>query len=81
MIGVDPLFVNTGLPDYELGIGSPAENAGDNNPPGGLGLLDMGGNPRIVDGTVDIGAYEGIAEIFSDGFETGLATSWSATTP
>ena len=81
LIGVDPLFVNPVARDYELGLGSPAENAGDNNPPGGLGLLDFIGNPRIKDGTVDIGCYEGIAEIFSDGFESGQTTNWTVTSP
>ena len=76
LIGVDPLFVNPVAHDYELRLGSPAENAGDNNPPGGLGLLDFIGNPRIKDGTVDIGCYEGIAEIFSDGFESGDVSAW-----
>ena len=81
LIGVDPLFVNSVARDYELGLGSPAENAGDNNPPGGLGLVDFIGNPRIKDGTVDIGCYEGIAEIFSDGFESGQTTNWTVTSP
>lgn len=81
LIGVDPLFVNPLGLDYHLGLGSSAENAGDNSPPGGLGLLDFGGDPRIKDGTVDIGSYEGIAEIFSDGFESGLTTNWSNSSP
>jgi hypothetical protein len=77
LIGVDPGFVNPAALDYELGLGSPAENAGDNNAPGGLGLLDLGGNTRVQDSTVDIGCYEGIAEIFFDGFENGQTTAWS----
>lgn len=81
LIGVDPLFVDPGVTDYGLGLGSPAENAGNNNPPGGLGLLDFGGNPRVKDGIVDIGCYEGIAEIFSDGFESDNLDAWSASVP
>ena len=78
LIGVDPLFVNPSAIDYHLRIGSPAENAGDNSPPGGLGLLDFDGSPRTKDGTVDIGCYEGIAEIFVDGFESGDTSAWSS---
>ena len=81
LIGVDPLFVNPAAIDYHLGLGSPAENAGDNTIPGGLGLFDFDGNPRIKDGTVDIGCYEGIAEIFNDGFESGGTLPWSNTVP
>jgi hypothetical protein len=81
LIGVDPLFVNTAGPNYHLLIGSPAENTGHNSPPGGLGLFDFDGNPRIKDGTVDIGCYEGIAEIFIDGFELGNTSAWSAVAP
>lgn len=81
LIGVDPHFVDPAGIDFELGLGSPAENAGTNSPPGGLGLVDFAGNPRIQDGTVDIGCYEGIAEIFSDGFESGQTDAWSTVSP
>jgi len=66
---------------YHLLIGSPAGNTGDNSLPGGLGLLDFEGNPRIKDGMVDIGCYEGIAEVFSDDFETDDSSEWSAALP
>jgi len=81
LIGVDPLFINPATIDYHLSIDSPAENAGDNSPPGGLGLLDFDGNPRIKNGTVDIGCYEGISEIFINGFESGDTSAWSNTVP
>ena len=81
LIGVDPLFLNSEGLDYHLRSGSPAENAGDNNPPGGLGSTDFDGNPRIKDGVVDIGMFEGIAEIFHDGFESGNTSAWSDTVP
>ncbi len=71
-VGVDPLFVQPGTDDLRLSIGSPCANAGNNAllPPDTHDLdgdgnvseplpIDLGGNPRIVDGTVDAGAYEG----------------------
>jgi len=60
----DPLFADRGQGDYRLGPGSPAIDAGDNEPPGGNEAVDLDLGPRIVDGdldgteTVDIGAYE-----------------------
>ena len=53
--GADPLF--EGSDDFHLTASSPCINKGDNNAPD-LPSTDKDGNPRIVDGTVDIGAYE-----------------------
>lgn len=53
-LSVDPGYAN--LLDLHLQCSSPAINAGNNA--AGPGLEDMDGNPRIVGGTVDLGAYE-----------------------
>ncbi len=54
--GDDPMFVNGPSGDYRLAANSPYINAGDNE---AVTLtLDLEGNPRIADGTVDLGPYE-----------------------
>lgn len=71
-VNVDPLFVQPGTDDLRLSIGSPCANVGINAllPPDTHDLdgdgnvseplpIDLGGNPRVQDGTVDAGAYEG----------------------
>jgi len=50
----EPLFVSTN--DFHLRPDSPAINAGNNA--GVIGTNDLDGSPRIIDGTVDMGAYE-----------------------
>ena|GEM_PF-6507586 len=53
-----PLFVDAENGDYRLAEGSQAIDKGDNAyVPEGV-TTDLAGNPRIVGGTVDIGAYE-----------------------
>jgi len=55
----DPLFTDTAAGDFTLLPCSPAINAGDNAIVDSLGILtDLAGNPRILGGTVDMGAYE-----------------------
>ena len=54
-IVADPLFVSTN--DFHLQPGSRCINAGTNLA-GMSGGTDLDGNPRIDNGTVDIGAYE-----------------------
>jgi len=51
-----PLFVNQNGGDYHLQPLSPCINSGNNAYV--TGATDLDGNPRIVGGTVDIGAYE-----------------------
>jgi len=81
LIGNDPGFVDPASRDYHLLIGSPAENAGTSSPPGGLGPLDCDRRPRIIGSAVDIGAFEGISELFNDGFESATTQAWSNVVP
>ena len=55
-IGGPPGFVNLTGGDYHLQIGSPCIDAGTNVY--AQTTDDLDGNPRIVNGTVDMGAYE-----------------------
>ncbi len=57
-INADPLFTNPAGDDYHLESGSPCINVGDNNAVPPSVVTDLDGNPRIIDGTVDMGAYE-----------------------
>ncbi len=53
----DPAFVNAAAANYRLQNCSPLINAGNNVFIAGL-AADLDGNPRIVNGVVDLGAYE-----------------------
>ncbi|MBK6995402.1 MAG: hypothetical protein IPH31_10915 [Lewinellaceae bacterium] len=57
LYGLNPLFRDTANHDYSLLPCSPLINAGSNLAASGI-LTDLAGNPRILEGTVDIGAYE-----------------------
>jgi hypothetical protein len=56
-ISANPLWMNPLQGDFRLRSSSPAINAGDNNAPD-LPAKDFAGNPRIVGGIIDMGAYE-----------------------
>lgn len=74
---VDPLFADPASGEYQVIAGSAAIDAGDpgTDPgffPGGPGNpVDLAENPRIQNGVIDIGAYEGASDLlFRDGFES-----------
>ncbi|NLG34054.1 MAG: BACON domain-containing protein [Lentisphaerae bacterium] len=53
----DPQWMDAAGGDYRLAEGSPCVNTGTNQD-WMAGAEDLGGNPRIVDAVVDMGAYE-----------------------
>lgn len=74
-ISVDPLFASGSNPT--LLLGSPAINAGDNSRvPSGV-TTDVAGNPRIANGTVDMGAYENHVAWHVDGNANGTQSGLS----
>jgi hypothetical protein len=52
----DPQFVNAAVGDYRLSVGSPCMDRGSDAYV--QGTTDLDGNPRIMHGRVDMGAYE-----------------------
>ncbi len=55
----DPQFVNTGSPpNLDIGAGSPARNVGVILGSAVAGSYDFAGNPRVVGGQTNIGAYQ-----------------------
>ncbi|MGD0768916.1 MAG: choice-of-anchor Q domain-containing protein [Tepidisphaeraceae bacterium] len=82
-ISADPLFVNPGSGNYQLQQTSPAINDGNNNAAGLTGVgLDLAGNLRIIDGVIDMGAYEAqlVAVTWTgmgDGTNWSDAANWS----
>jgi len=55
-ISANPDFAGAPQGNFQLLSNSPAINAGHNSP--SLPPTDLAGNPRVVGGTVDMGAYE-----------------------
>ena len=64
----DPAFVNLTNGDFHLQATSRCINAGNNSSV--VGSTDLDGNPRIMGGTVDMGAYEFQAQV------TGTFSNW-----
>src|SRR5690606_14333708 len=79
MTPVNPADAPTTAGDLRLRPGSPAIDAGDNGvlPPGLT--TDLAGGPRIMGGTVDMGAYEYMTRLYVDGDASGAnnGSSWS----
>ncbi len=55
----DPRFISiVNPPNLDLQAGSPAIGVGTNLGAAIVGTADFAGNPRVVDGLIDLGAYE-----------------------
>lgn len=66
----DPLFTDVANNDFTLASGSPAINSGDNAAltlPGVSITNDLDFNQRLVDNTVDMGAFETATSLSNDG--------------
>jgi parallel beta-helix repeat protein len=64
-VSADPLFSNSGAGDFHLQSNSPAIGSGDTSVIADLAAhnisfaTDLGGNPRLQGGAIDMGPYEG----------------------
>ncbi len=62
-IDADPMFVEVGMDDFHLLPDSPCIDAGDPDYAAIPNETDLDGNPRILDGRIDMGAYEHTAAV------------------
>ncbi len=76
-ISGDPLFVDRINRSFRLQQTSPCRNSGDNSAV--TGLTDLDALPRILNGTVDMGAYESSYQFVSalTGSDEQEGTSWT----
>ena len=74
LTGGDPLFVDAANGDYRLQTNSPCIDAGQNQP-WMIGAVDFDGVSRVLNGIVDIGAYELAYEVNLRGFLQGAYTT------
>ncbi|MFN2351762.1 MAG: right-handed parallel beta-helix repeat-containing protein [Kiritimatiellia bacterium] len=56
-INLNPLFIDPDVDDYRLSVGSPCIDTGFNQP-WMTNAVELVGNPRLSNGTVDMGCYE-----------------------
>jgi len=83
-INADPMFVSLAGGDYHLQPDSPCIDAGNNSAVLPSMVVDLDGNSRITNGTVDMGAYEfgstpPLSTLFVDSRATGAnnGSSWA----
>ncbi|MCL2131184.1 MAG: T9SS type A sorting domain-containing protein [Lentimicrobiaceae bacterium] len=74
----DPLFIDTANGDYRLNCFSPAIDVGDNIYIENI-TTDLSGNPRIYNGTVDLGAYENLMISYDSILFTPLSFTYNGT--
>jgi hypothetical protein len=76
-INADPQFVSAAAGNFQLQPTSPCVNVGSNVAISATGVTtDLAGNPRIVNGVVDMGAYE-VQSAVATWTGQGNGVSWS----